>query len=96
MIDHRRHDKATRATAIDDERLRLMTEERRRNKAVRAKAFDDEWLRLTEEACITVDERSIVTGVTLRCCLNECAKMRQRGRTYWPRRQTYWLRSVDA
>jgi hypothetical protein len=55
LIDRRRHDKATRATAIDGEGLRLMTEEHRRNKAACATAFDDEWLRLTEEACIAFD-----------------------------------------
>jgi len=56
LIDRRRHDKAARATAIDGEGLRLMTEERRRNKAERATAFDDEWLCLTEEACIAFDD----------------------------------------
>jgi hypothetical protein len=37
LIDRRRHNKATRAAAIDDEGLRLMTEERQRNKAAREK-----------------------------------------------------------
>ena len=56
LIDRRRHNKATRAMAIDGEGLRLMTEGRRRNKAARAMAFDDEWLRLTEEARIAFDD----------------------------------------
>ena len=56
LIDRRRHNKATRAMAIDGEGLRLMTEERRRNKPTCATAFDDEWLRLTEEARIAFDD----------------------------------------
>jgi hypothetical protein len=56
LIDRRRHDKATRAMAIDGEGLRLMTEERRRNKTACATAFDDKWLRLTEEARIAFDD----------------------------------------
>ena len=57
LIDRCRHDKATHATAIDGEGLRLMSEELRGNKAAHATAFDDEWLCLTEEARIAFDDK---------------------------------------